>query len=147
MTSIKAAGVKEYLAGLPPDRRSIVVALRRLIRSNMPRGYREAMGYGMITWEIPLTRYPDTYNGKPLMYVALAAQKNHYALYLSCAYMEESRGRRLKEAFARAGRKIDMGRSCIRFKSLQDLELEAIAAEIASTPPEEFIRSYEAGRG
>ena len=80
------------------------------------------------------------------MYVALAAQKNNYSLYLACAYMDEARSERLREAFARAGKKIDMGKSCIRFKSLDDLELDAIAAEIASTSPDDFIARYEASR-
>jgi hypothetical protein len=71
----------------------------------------------MITYEIPLTRYPETYNGQPLAYVALAAQKNKYSLYLTCAYMDEARAMRLRDAHARAGKKLDMGKSCVRFKS------------------------------
>lgn len=141
-----ASSVAAYLASLPPEQRRVVAAVRRLIRSNLPRGYREAMGFGMITYELPLARYPDTCNGKPLMYAALAAQKHGYSLYLTCAYMDETRQRRLAEAHRRAGKRLDMGKSCLRFRSLDDLEPDAIAAEIASTPPEEFIRRYEAAR-
>lgn len=146
MVSSSATTATGYLESLPPERRKTVAAVRKLIRANLPKGYRETMGLGMITYEVPLTRYPKTYNGKPLMYVALAAQKNNYSLYLTCAYMDEARSERLREAFARAGKKIDMGKSCIRFKSLDDLKLDAIAAEIASTSPEDFIARYEASR-
>jgi hypothetical protein len=146
MVSSTASTVSEYLASLPPERRAVVAAVRKLIRRNLPKGYREAMNFGMITYEIPLTRYPGTYNGQPLAYVALAAQKNKYSLYLTCAYMDEARAKRLRDAHARAGKKLDMGKSCVRFRSLDDLELDAIAAEIASTTPVQFIERYEAGR-
>jgi hypothetical protein len=146
MVSSTATTVGEYLAGLPVARRAVIRGVRDIIRRHIPKGYREAIGFGMITYQVPLSRYPDTYNGRPLMYVGLAAQKNAFSLYLTCAYMDEDRARRLREAFRRAGKKIDMGKSCIRFRSLEDLELEAVAAEIASTPPDEFIRRYEKSR-
>jgi len=146
MVSSTASTVSEYLASLPPERRAVIAAVRKLIRRNLPKGYREAMSFGMITYEIPLTRYPETYNGQPLAYVALAAQKNKYSLYLTCACMDEARATRLRDAHARAGKKLDMGKSCVRFRSLDDLELDAIAAEIASTTPAQFIERYEAER-
>lgn len=146
MVSSAASTVSEYLASLPPERRAVITAVRKLIRGSLPKGYREAMNYGMINYEIPLTRYPNTYNGRPLTYVALAAQKNKYSLYLTCAYMDEARATRLRNAHARAGKKLDMGKSCVRFKSLDDLELDAIASEIASTTPAQFIERYEAAR-
>jgi hypothetical protein len=146
MVSSTASTVSEYLASLPPERRVVIAAVRKLIRGSLPKGYRETMSFGMITYEIPLTRYPQTYNGQPLAYVALAAQKNKYSLYLTCAYLDEARATRLRDAHARAGKKLDMGKSCIRFKSLDDLVPDAIAAEIASTTPAQFIERYEAGR-
>lgn len=146
MVSSTASTVSEFLASLPPERRAVIAAMRKLIRGSLPRGYREAMNFGMITYEIPLTRYPKTYNGQPLAYVALAAQKSKHSLYLTCAYMDEARATRLRDAHARAGKKLDMGKSCIRFKSLDDLELDAIASEIASTTPAQFIERYEAER-
>jgi uncharacterized protein YdhG (YjbR/CyaY superfamily) len=146
MTSSSATKVTEYLASLPPERRKVVAQVRSLIRKHLPHGYREAMSFGMIGYELPLARYPETYNGKPLVYAALAAQKNAYSLYLTCAYMDERRVERLRRRFAAAGLRLDMGKSCIRFKRYEDLEPAAIAEEIASTPPEEFIRRYEEGR-
>jgi hypothetical protein len=104
------------------------------------------MAFGMIGWGIPLARYPNTYNGQPLGYVALAAQKNHYALYLTCAYQDGEESRWLAEEFARAGKRLDMGKSCLRFRSLDDLPLESIGRFIARTPPDAFIAQYERAR-
>jgi hypothetical protein len=104
------------------------------------------MAWGMITYSLPLARYPETYNGQPLLFAALAAQKNYYALYLMCAYMGAERERALRRAFRDAGKRLDMGKSCVRFRSLEDLPLEGIGRLIASCPPEAFIAAYEAGR-
>ena len=141
-----AATVEQYLASLPPDRRAVVSTVRDMVRRHIPGGYEEAMAYGMIGWGIPLSRYPDTYNGQPLSYVALAAQKNHYALYLTGAYQESADARWLAEEFARVGKRLDMGKSCLRFRALDDLPLESIGLFIARTPPDQFIAQYERAR-
>jgi hypothetical protein len=143
MVSSAATTVEGYLASLPAERRAVVSAVRDLVLQHLPDGYREWMAWGMIGYGIPLERYPDTYNGQPLCYVALAAQKNYYSLYLTCAYNDEADAQRLKDAFARAGKTLDMGKSCVRFKSLQDLPLPAIGDLIASVPPDRFIERYE----
>jgi len=147
MATSKAATVDQYLAELPPERREVVSKVRDLVRRNLPKGYAEAMNWGMISYELPLSRFPKTYNGQPLSYVALAAQKNHYALYLTHAYPGSEQGKRLADAFTRAGKKLDMGKSCLRFKTLDDLPLEDVGRVIASTPPEKLIAMYEAARG
>jgi uncharacterized protein YdhG (YjbR/CyaY superfamily) len=146
MVSSKAATVGDYLAELPAERREVLEALRGRINAALPAGYVEAMRYGMLSWEIPLARYPDTYNGQPLVYVALAAQKNACSLYLNCVYADAARVERLQAAFRAAGKQPDMGKSCIRFRRLADLALPAIEAEVASTPPAEFIARYAASR-
>jgi hypothetical protein len=146
MVSSAATTVEGYLASLPPERRAIVSAVRDLVRESMPTGYRESMAWGMIGYCIPLERYPDTYNGQPLAYVALAAQKSHYALYLTCAEGDQGDAQRLKDAFERAGKRLDMGKSCLRFRSLDDLPLRAIGEIIASVPPDELIARYERSR-
>ena len=143
MVSSAATTVEGYLASLPAERRAVVSAVREVVRRNLPDGYRESMASGMIGYGIPLERYPDTYNGQPLCYAALAAQKHHYSLYLMCAYNDDGDLQRLKDAFARAGKKLDMGKSCVRFKSLDDLPLPAIGEVIASVSPEQFITRYE----
>ena len=146
MVSSAATTVEAYLASLPEERRAVVSAVRDVVRTHLPDGYREAMAWGMIGYAIPLERYPDTYNGQPLCFAALAAQKNHFSLYLTCAYNDTRDAQRLKEAFVQAGKKLDMGKSCIRFKSLDDLPLPAIGKLIASVPPEEFIARHERAR-
>ena len=146
MAASAAATVDEYLESLPPERRAVVSAVRDVILRNLPQGYRETMSFGMIGYGIPLERYPNTYNRQPLAYAALAAQKNHYALYLMSAYQDSDDEARLRRDFAEAGKKLDMGKSCIRFRALDDLPLDAIARAIAAVPPEEHIARYEASR-
>jgi hypothetical protein len=144
MVRSTANSVDEYLAQLPDDRREVLTEMRALIRKHLPKGYEEVVNWGMLSYEIPLERYPDTYNGQPLGYVALASQKNYCALYLMTPYMESAHQEALKEAFAKAGKKMDMGKSCLRFKTPNDLPLPAIGKVIASTPPEKFIAMHEA---
>jgi hypothetical protein len=146
MVSSKALTVDEYLAELPPERRSIVASVRDLVRRNLPDGYRETMNWGMISYEIPLERYPVTYNKQPLGYAALAAQKNNYTLYLNHVYQSDERKKWLEREFTKAGKKLDMGKSCLHFKRLEDLPLDVIARVVASTPPEKLIEQYEASR-
>ena len=146
MVSSKAATVADYLAELPEDRRAQIERLRDLINDALPDGYAERMNWGMITWEVPLELSGPTYNKQPLAYAALAAQKNSNSLYLNCVHASKERTERLKAAFAGAGKKLDMGKSCIRFKKADDLALDVIRDEIASVTPSEFIRIYDEAR-
>jgi hypothetical protein len=140
-------GAATYLAGLPEERRTALEAVRKVIRRNLPRGFVESTGFGMISYEVPLRRYPDTYNGKPLTYVCLAAQKNHCALYMMGIYQAPEGAARLKAAFAAAGRKADMGKSCIRFRRAEELPLDVIGELVAGTSVADFIAQHEAARG
>ena len=140
----KAATVPQYISELPVERRVAISTVRDVVRRSLPAGYAEFMGFGMICWGIPLERYPDSYNGQPLCYAGLASQKNHCALYLMNVYQDDAHNRELRDAFAAAGKKLDMGKSCIRFKAVDDLELDAVARIIASTTPEQFIARSEA---
>lgn len=146
MASSTASTVAEYLASLPAERRASIAAVRKTIRRHLPAGYREVMNWGMISYEVPLRRYPDTYNGRPLCYAGLAAQKNHLALYLTSVYQDPRQLGWLKAAFAKAGKRLDMGKACVRFKSADDLPLAAIGQVIAGTPVETFITRYEKSR-
>jgi hypothetical protein len=146
VVSSRAATVEQYLAELPDDRRVEIERVRDLINAALPNGYREAMGYGMIGWVVPLEGFPDTYNGQPLTYAGLAAQKNYNSLYLNCVYASKERTERLRAGFAAAGKKLDMGKSCIRFRKADDLALDAIRREVESATPEEFIRICETAR-
>jgi uncharacterized protein YdhG (YjbR/CyaY superfamily) len=135
-----------YLKELPAERRREVARVRRVVRKHLPDGYRESMNFGMITYEVPLRRYPDTYNKQPLCYAGIAAQKNHLSLYLMPVYGDPKAAARLKEAFKNAGKKLDMGKSCIRFKSADDLPLEAIGQLVAAVPVDRYIAYAESAR-
>jgi hypothetical protein len=125
----------------------VVGAVRDAVRRSLPDGYEECMRWGMISYEIPLARYPTTYNGQPLAYAAIAAQKHHYAVYLMGVSADSEQERELRAAYARAGKKLDLGKSCLRFKRLEELELPAVERVIASTPPDEMVARYERSRG
>ncbi len=146
MVSSAATSVTQYLAELPADRRAAVKGVRDVVRKNLPDGYREAMNWGMIAYEIPLSRYPDTYNKQPLMFVAIASQKNYCALYLTNVYGDPKLASKLKAAFKAAGKKLDSGKSCIRFRSLDDLPLDAIGEIVGSTSVDDYIARYEKTR-
>ena len=146
MVQSAARTVEGYLKELPAERRAVVTKVRDVVRKNLPKGYEEGMASGMIGWQVPLARYPETYNGQPLGYAALAAQKNGYSLYLMGCYMDKASQAMLAKGFKEAGLKLDMGKSCLRFKSLDDLPLDAIGKVIASTPVEDFLALYEKSR-
>jgi hypothetical protein len=120
--------------------------LRALFRRKVPKGFQESMLFGAIAWAIPLERFPDTYNGQPLCYTAIASQKNHYALYLMCAYGDAAKRKKLEEGFRKAGKKLDMGKACLRFRSLDDLPLDVIGDTLAGVTPEKYIAIYERSR-
>ncbi len=141
-----AATPREYLAGLPDDRRQALARVRAVIRKNLPRGYQEAMNWGMIAYEVPLRTFPDTYNGQPLLYAALASQKQHMAVYLSGIYGSESLRSWFDDAYAETGLRMDVGKSCVRFRSIDDLPLALIGEAIAAVPVEEFIAMHEAAQ-
>jgi uncharacterized protein YdhG (YjbR/CyaY superfamily) len=134
--------VTEYLAALPEDRRTVVRKLRSLVKKHLPAGYKEQIGWGAITYTVPLKVLPDTYNGEPLCYAAIAAQKNHYALYLMSVYGDPAQAKWLAQEFKKQGKKLDMGKSCVRFKSLDDIPLDAIAEIVSSTPMDAYVARY-----
>jgi hypothetical protein len=138
--------VEEYLAGLPDDRRRALAAVRQVILDHLPAGFEEVMQYGMISYVVPRDRYPDTYNGRPLAVASLANQKRHMAVYLMGVYGEEGTQRWLRERWATTGKKLDLGKSCLRFRSLDDLALDVLGEAIARTPVDEFLAAYERSR-
>ena len=146
MARSNASTVEQYLNELAPDRREAIEAVRAVVLDNLPDGYAEAMNWGMISWEIPLERYPNTYNKQPLMYAALASQKNYMSLYLMCVYAHDGKQTEFERRFKETGKRLNMGKSCVRFKKLDDLPMDIIADTIASTSVEDYIRSYEEAR-
>jgi hypothetical protein len=146
MATSTAATVQEYLDELPEDRAAVVAHVRDLVVASLPPGYVEGMLYGMITWMVPLETYPDTYNGKPLAYVSLAAQKNYYSLYLMAVYADSAEESRLREQWTARGTKLDMGKCCLRFKRVDDLHEDLVAEVVASVPMDEYVDKARAAR-
>ncbi len=140
-----AKTVAEYLAGLPEDRRVAIEAVRRTIRKNLPKGYEEGMSFGLIGYYVPLKVCADTYNGQPLLYAALGAQKNYNSVYLMAIYMNAPARQRFEADFKTSGKRLDAGKSCVRFRKAEDLPLDVIGAAIASLPMEEYVRLAKEG--
>lgn len=142
----EATTVEEYIDTLPDDRREQIARVRDVIMANLPDGYVETMNWGMISYEVPLETFPDTYNGKPLMYAALASQKNHMAVYLSGVWGIEGAEPVFKERYVATGKRLDMGKSCVRFRTVDDLPLDLIGNTIASLDPAAFVAGFEKSR-
>jgi uncharacterized protein YdhG (YjbR/CyaY superfamily) len=138
-----ATTVDQYLAKLPPDRRDALTKVRKVMLKNLPEGFEEAMNWGMIAYQVPLESYPDTYNKQPLMYAALASQKNHMAVYLSGIYTSEKARKEFEAAYKATGKRFDVGKSCVRFKKMDDLPLDVIGRTIASMGVDELIALTE----
>jgi hypothetical protein len=146
VTRSDADSPEAYLAELPSGRREALARAREIILENLSEGYEEGMQFGMISYHVPLERYPNTYNGRPLGVAALASQKNHLSLYLlGICYAPETESW-FRERFEASGKKLRMGRSCVRFKKLDDLPLDVIGEAIRRVPPEDLIGTYEASR-
>ena len=142
----EAATVGEYLASLPGDRRVALEEVRDVILANLAPGFEEAINWGMITYQVPLATHPDTYNGQPLMYAGLASQKNHMAVYLSAPYTDDATLESFREEYRATGKRLDMGKSCVRFRRLDDLPLDLIGRTIAAHDVASFVTTYEAAR-
>jgi len=143
----KPTTVAQYLSQLPPDRRAALEAIRAVILKNLPKGYVEQIQYGMIGYAVPHSIYPLGYHcdpAQPLPFAGLASQSNHMGLYLFCNYINPDDDQRFREAWQAAGKKLDMGKACVRFKRLEDVPLEVIASTIRNAPLDKFIESYEA---
>jgi len=138
--------VSQYLDHLTPERRELISAVRALVNANLPPGYQEEMAWGAITWNVPLSVYPDTYNRQAMCYVALASHKNTATLYLMATYMDPVQRKRLESGFKAAGKRLDMGKSCLHFKKLDDLPLDLLAEIIAAVPMAEYVARVEAGK-
>lgn len=141
-----AATPDEYLASLPEDRRAALTAVRNVVNRNLPDGYREGIAYGMIGWYVPLERFPNTYNGQPLGLAALANQKQYMSLYLHSVYGDPATEAWFRDRWARSGKRLDMGKSCVRFRRLDDLALDVVGETIARADIATFLARYTAVR-
>ena len=142
-----AKTVKQYISELPTERKEAIATVRKAIIENLPDGYEEVMNWGMITYQVPLKTYPDTYNKKPLMYAALASQKSHMAVYLSGIYMDEEARKKFETEYKSTGKRLDAGKSCVRFRKLDDLPVDLIRKSIASIQVEELVNQAKKVHG
>jgi uncharacterized protein YdhG (YjbR/CyaY superfamily) len=145
----KAKTPSEYIKSLPAERRQAISKVRRVIKKHLPKGYVETMQYGMLAYVVPLKIYPDGYlddKKTPLPYVSLASQKQHMAVYLSNIYGEQKLAKWFKAKYKKSGKKMDMGKSCVRFRKLDDLPLELIGQAVGKTSVKDFIKLYEQSR-
>ena len=141
-----ASSLAEYLAEIPPERLAAIETLRSVVNANLGEGYEEGMQYGMIGWYVPHRVYPKGYHcdpKQPLPFASLASQKNHMALYLMCLHVHGGDDRRFRERWKAGGRKADFGKACIRFRKIEDLDLDLIAEAIRGVGAAEFVRHYE----
>jgi len=142
----KARTVGEYLAELPAERRAALQAVREVILKNLDADYEEGMQYGMIGYYVPHRVYPAGYHcdpQQPLPFAGLASQKNHMAIYLMCVYGHPQHEQWFRQAWAKSGKKLDMGKACVRFRKLNDLPLAVIGQAIARVPASALIAHYE----
>jgi hypothetical protein len=135
--------VAAYLAALPAGQRKELSRVRDVFRKNLPKGYVESVHWGMITYCVPLARYPDAPNGQPLCYAGLAARKNNLTLHFMTVYMPEIK-KRLEAGFEAAKKRLDMGKACIRFRRAEDLPLDTIGELVAAVPVDQWIAVTQA---
>ncbi|MBI3208646.1 MAG: DUF1801 domain-containing protein [Candidatus Solibacter usitatus] len=143
----KAKSVADYLAELPEDRRKAVATVRAVIRKNLPKGFKEQMHIGMIGYVVPHSIYPAGYHcdpKQPLPFICLGSQKNYVSLYMMGIYQDPGEARWLKVQSLLNGKKLDMGKCCVRFKKVEDLALDVIGQAVARVPLKEYVRRYEA---
>ena len=146
--------VAAYLGSLTPEKRRVIEEARALVHRHIPRGYAEFMNWGVINWGIPLEEFSNTHNGQPLCYVGLGAHKTYNSLYLMGTYGSSDgkytspfSEKLLVDAFKKAGKRLDMGKCCLHFKQLDDLELTSVATVIAMSTPIEYIAYYKRVKG
>lgn len=142
----KAATVAQYLQELPADRRAAMEAVRKVVNANLDKDFEEGMQYGMIGWYVPHRVFPAGYHcdpKQPLPFAALASQKNYMSLYMMSVYADAEEEGWMRRKFEQAGKKLDMGKCCIRFKKLEDLPLDVIGEAIARVPAARHIEHYE----
>jgi Domain of unknown function (DU1801) len=136
---IQKAAVDAFLKSLPEDRRAAITVVRKTVLKHLPKGYEESVAFGMLAYSVPLKIYPDTYNKNPLMYAAIASPKSYMAIHLPSAYGIPELRAKIEAGFRAAGKKLDMGKGCLRFKKLEDLELGVIGEVIAATPMKGYV--------
>jgi uncharacterized protein YdhG (YjbR/CyaY superfamily) len=142
----KPASVKEYLDSLPEDRRKALAKVRAAVNKGLPKGYKEGVQYGMIGWSVPHSIFPKGYHcdpKQPVPFAGLASQKNYMSLYLMCVYGDDGHRKWFESEWKRTGKKLDMGKACIRFRRAEDVPLDLVTEAVARVPVDAFLAHYE----
>ena len=147
MATSTATTPEDYIASLPDDRRQAVATVREVVNRNLPPGYVEGIAYGMIGWWVPLETFPDTYNGQPLGLAGIASQKNYISLYLNTVYGDPAEEAWFKQRYAESGKRLSMGKSCLRFRRLEEVPLDVIGETIARADLQRTLAHYAEARG
>ena len=147
--SAKPTTVTQYLASLEPERRKALQAVRKVVKANLDPKVKEGIQYGMIGYFIPHSVYPDGYHcspEQPLPFMSIASQKNHMAVYLFCIYGDEAEAARFEKQWARSGKRLDMGKGCVRVRSLEEVPLDVLGRAIKRITAKRFVEAYESGQ-
>ena len=143
----KATTVSQYISELPEDRKKAMTKLRTVIKKNIPKGFQERMGYGMPGYDVPLSKYPAGYHCNPklpLPFMGFASQKNYIAIYHMGIYADPKLLKWFVDAHAQvSSKKLDMGKSCIRYKKPSDIPYELIGELVSKITPQTWISMYE----
>ena len=139
--------VNGWLASVPAGRRDAINAVRDTVNRNLPEGYEETVDWGVLSWVVPLSTLPDTYNGRPLMLAGLGAHRKVMTIYLMHVYGDAKTRKKFQDDYTKSGKKLDMGGSCVHFKTLDDLPLDVIAEAISSVSVDEYVKRYLNTRG
>ena len=147
MVSSSAKTVSEYLGELDPERRNSVATIRELCLESLPAGLEEVMNWGMISYQVPFEKVPKTYNNQPLLFAALASQKQYISLYLMSIYAFDAERERFEAAWKHSGKPFNVGKACIRFKSSDDVPIDVVRDAMGRISVEKFIERYNEVRG
>ena len=146
VTKRPALTVSQWLASVPAERKDAIKAVRDAVNEHLPQGYEETVDWGMLAWVVPLATLPSTHNGHPLMLAALGAHTKLMTIYLMSVYGDPKIRREFETAYKKTGKKLDMGGSCVHFKTLDDLPLDVVGNTIARVAVEEYVERYQHSR-
>ena len=141
-----ALTVSQWLASVPAERKDAIKAVRDAVNEHLPQGYEETVDWGMLAWVVPLATLPNTHNGHPLMLAALGAHTKRMTIYLMSVYSDPKIRRAFETAYKKTGKKLDMGGSCVHFKTLDDLPLDVVGNTIARVDVDQYVERYESSR-
>ena len=146
LTKRPALTVSQWLKSVPADRKDAINAVRDTVNEHLPQGYEETVDWGMLAWVVPLATLPNTHNGRPLMLAALGAHTKRMTIYLMSVYGDRKIRRDFETAYKKTGKKLDIGGSCVHFKTLDDLPLDVVGNTIARIAVDEYVERYRHSR-